>query len=134
MSDGSGQKRERADDAGDGPRPKKRLGIGGLKLKGSAMPVAGAKKKKKPEPPRCSMEAAEEEDKETSEVAARAPVIDKRTDAELRFEANRRDRLKVTSAETAKLSYRERIQKENVKYANMSEFHDIPKVTYRTNK
>ena len=108
--------------------------VGGLKLKGKALPVmgkAGVVKKEKPKD-----KAAESRSGAASAAATEAPAGGERriTDAELKFQALQRKRLEKHAEETAQLSFRERIEQQNARYSKLTEHNDIPKVTYRTNK
>eukprot|EP01059_Diplonema_ambulator_P032026 TRINITY_DN6078_c0_g1_i1.p3 TRINITY_DN6078_c0_g1~~TRINITY_DN6078_c0_g1_i1.p3 ORF type:complete len:120 (+),score=69.87 TRINITY_DN6078_c0_g1_i1:28-387(+) len=116
-------KREREEESEIASSAKK-VRKGGLKLKGTALPVLGKKKKEKEKEEVVVAVQREEEEEE----------VDKRTDAEIKFERSRRDRLQQTASEAAKKSYRDNINENNTKLSKMTEHNDIPKVTYRTNK
>eukprot|EP01065_Artemidia_motanka_P001443 TRINITY_DN1064_c4_g1_i1.p1 TRINITY_DN1064_c4_g1~~TRINITY_DN1064_c4_g1_i1.p1 ORF type:complete len:176 (+),score=46.13 TRINITY_DN1064_c4_g1_i1:55-582(+) len=113
--------------AADAPkRPRAHLIRGGLRMKGAAMPVKGKRQQ--------GQRTAE------SAVPVRQPHLEdtspfeRRTDAEVRVESLRRQRLPEQAKKIAEMSYRERVTKYNDKLSQLSEHHDIPKVTYRTNK
>ena len=107
-------------------KPKK---SGSLKLKGKALPVSGKVVKKKTGGTGSAAPA---------DIAAKlgleATTSKPKTDAEMKFDLQRKRRLEKHAEELAKLSYRERLEKENIKLSKKTELNDIPKVTYRTNK
>eukprot|EP01061_Rhynchopus_euleeides_P021201 TRINITY_DN34529_c0_g1_i1.p4 TRINITY_DN34529_c0_g1~~TRINITY_DN34529_c0_g1_i1.p4 ORF type:complete len:126 (+),score=50.15 TRINITY_DN34529_c0_g1_i1:68-445(+) len=123
---------KRPNDAEGSAPPEKARRVGSLKLKGKALPVAG-KAAKKPSAKKATETAMVAPPAGASAVPAGGAVQHK-TDAELKFELRRRQRVEKQAEELAKLSYRERIEQANQKLAKLTEHNDIPKVTYRTNK
>eukprot|EP01064_Diplonema_japonicum_P005809 TRINITY_DN13836_c0_g1_i1.p2 TRINITY_DN13836_c0_g1~~TRINITY_DN13836_c0_g1_i1.p2 ORF type:complete len:123 (+),score=40.93 TRINITY_DN13836_c0_g1_i1:74-442(+) len=119
-------KRERGEES-EMANSAKKVRKGGLKMKGAALPVKGKKKKE--------VEQVVLHKEEQQQVVQVEPEhIDRRTDAEIKFERNRRERLQQQATSTAKKSYRENILENNAKLSKLTEHNDIPKVTYRTNK
>ena len=105
--------------------------VGGLKLKGKSLPVLGKDGKIKPEKVKRTRDEKEKEE-EQEEHIEQPTCAERRTDAELRFEKRRREKLQSEAETTGKKTYRENIDELNVQLSTMSEFNDIPKVTYNT--
>eukprot|EP01062_Namystynia_karyoxenos_P044925 TRINITY_DN3324_c0_g1_i1.p2 TRINITY_DN3324_c0_g1~~TRINITY_DN3324_c0_g1_i1.p2 ORF type:complete len:180 (+),score=64.07 TRINITY_DN3324_c0_g1_i1:66-542(+) len=109
---------------------------GGLRIKGTQLPVKGKKKAK----PAGEVVPADAGGGHVAAASVRQPHLedtlpfDRRTDAEIRADRMRRERLQSQAQKLAQLSYRERVAQYNDKLSKLSEIHDIPKVTYRTNK
>eukprot|EP00736_Rhodelphis_marinus_P001396 Rmarinus@m.29906 len=112
---------------------------GALKLKGKALKDVSKKKKKKSKK---QLEAIageavsvnldkladqeRESDRKDEELQFKKDV---RTDAEKRYDAVIRKRMRDQASKEASTSYRQRIEKLNESLANLSEHHDIPRIS-----
>eukprot|EP01060_Flectonema_neradi_P008913 TRINITY_DN16380_c0_g1_i1.p1 TRINITY_DN16380_c0_g1~~TRINITY_DN16380_c0_g1_i1.p1 ORF type:complete len:119 (+),score=35.19 TRINITY_DN16380_c0_g1_i1:52-408(+) len=106
--------------------------VGGLKLKGKKLPVMGKDGKiKNPDEKKRTRDEKEDEDAELHQQEELS-CTDRRTDAELRFEKRRREKLQKEAEITGKKTYRDNIEELNIQLSTKSEFNDIPKVTYNT--
>uniref|UniRef100_A0A0N4ZN88 Protein FAM32A n=1 Tax=Parastrongyloides trichosuri TaxID=131310 RepID=A0A0N4ZN88_PARTI len=95
---------------------------GGLKLKGNA--VIGKKKEKKKSP-----EATNEVKKIETTIKKSEKKI-KKTAAQIAFEKRQQELAEKRLREQASVSYKDRVNKLNEKLENLSEFNDIPKVSW----
>lgn len=118
--------------------------VGGkLKLKGDAGLPGVKKKKKKDGMPKKAVSAGETddavtgkelsviEDKDKSEVLpAQEKNVDRRTEAEKRFEDHMLKFEEQRLKKAASKSHRQRIKELNEKLSTLTEHHDIPRISY----